>query len=180
MRVSCFIRDRNALIPFVGSPDIDSIYVISLLHNGTLEVHSLDTLQIVQVLHLPSINFFPRSLAPLAFPFDVVSAKGLAKVETITLPLLPRLSTSASPATPTRPRIQRRESIKKNRSISCKTLLVGKNSIAAIVPLTLVAQLDALIETDRLTHALELATRIEQSGTSSSATVSLQFLVISL
>jgi hypothetical protein len=48
--------------------------------------------------------------------------------------------------------------------LSTRTLVVGKNSVYAICPLTLVAQADALLDKDRVDDAVGLAEQIDVDG----------------
>lgn len=161
-----FAKDTDACF----ASDVDAIHVTALLHNNTIEIHSLHTLEIVQVLHIAASSFLPRSLARLARPFDIGSSTNASKVDIISLPLLPPPSSPSSAMTdlfrtPTRSRSYRCHSLvpaaARKVPMLSKTFLLGKNAVYALAPLTLVAQVDALLEKDRYREALDLAARIE-------------------
>lgn len=138
--------------------------MVALLYNNTIEIHSLATLSLVQVLQLPTTTI-PRSLARVASGIDIGHDREGSKSDLVSLPLWPR----------DEPRDEYRTPTKRRNPISppaagipgpgplTKVLLVGKNSLHAVAPLTLVAQLEALLERDRLPDALDLAGQVERS-----------------
>ncbi|GAA6055225.1 hypothetical protein JCM3770_000723 [Rhodotorula araucariae] len=168
---------------------IDSQYSIALLHNNTIEIHSIHTQEIVQVVTLPSstssappspLSFQPRSLLRSALGLELGSATGAHKIEPVTAALLPSLPASTSPPeTPTK-RKSSRASISSAASLSgtitrsgenapgkralTRVLVVGRNGLYALSPLTLVVQADALIDKGREDDALALADNFAKSA----------------
>jgi hypothetical protein len=145
-----------------------------LLHNNTIEIHSIHTQEIVQVIHLPSssspLALQPRSLVYSWTGLDLGSATGAIKLESTSVPLLPSPSAPSWPTTPTkagRMSISAKdEGVKgKGKGTATRTLIVGKNSLYGLTPLTLVVQADALMEKGRVEDALALADQLEKSGT---------------
>lgn len=174
---------------------VDNQYTLALLFNHTIEVHNLHTQEIVQVLQLPrapspssppsslssSIAFQPRALIRVwGAGLDLGPAGGgIDKIDlvdiTISSTKLP-LSTVFDPKNPPRTPTKRtrgdevtlysggeKETKKKMRA---RVLLVGKNGLHAIAPLTLVVQADALIEKGRVEEAVKLADHVVSSSSS--------------
>ncbi|ORY74073.1 hypothetical protein BCR35DRAFT_293491 [Leucosporidium creatinivorum] len=154
---------------------VDPLYSIALLHNNTIEIHSLHTQEIVQVVSLPTssspLALQPRSLFYSHSGIDLGSATGGNKVELVSVPLLP----SSVPAWPTTPTRRHRSSMSsssgmgqqdkgKGKGTAIKTLVIGKNSLYALTPLTLVVQADALMEKGRVEEALAMADQVEKAG----------------
>ncbi|GAA5956387.1 hypothetical protein JCM21900_000171 [Sporobolomyces salmonicolor] len=158
---------------------VDSQYSIALLHNNTVEIHSIHTQEIVQVVTLPvsssPFSFQPRSLVRSSSGLELGNATGANKVELISLPLLPQ-SHSQPPHTPTK-RSSRtsisslftRDEKGKAKGTTTKTLVVGRNGLYALTPLTLVVQADALIDKGRLDDALALADNFAKSASEGAA-----------
>ncbi|GAA5872000.1 hypothetical protein JCM1840_004768 [Sporobolomyces johnsonii] len=153
---------------------VDSQYSIALLYNNTVEIHSIHTQEIVQVVTLPvsssPFSFQPRSLVRSSSGLELGNATGANKVELISLPLLPQTH-SQSPHTPTKR--SSRTSISSSlirgdkgnvKGTTTKTLVVGRNSLYALTPLTLVVQADALIDKGRVDDALALADNFAKSA----------------
>lgn len=86
-------------------------------------------------------------------------------MQSTSVSLLPRAD-DEQPRTPSRRSISHSASpsISKDARTLAKTLVVGKNGLYALVPLTFVAQAEALIAKDRLQDALQLAGQIESAG----------------
>ncbi|KAM0786374.1 hypothetical protein ACM66B_001842 [Microbotryomycetes sp. NB124-2] len=147
----------------------DPQYSIALLHNNTIEVHSLHNQVIAQVVQLPSAPspsaLQPRSLVYSWSGLDLGVATGAYKTDLVSLPLLPPPAPSPSP--PSTPKKgSHRHSVSSmslktiergTKGISTRTMIVGRNSLFALTPLTLVAQADALFDKGRVEDALELA-----------------------
>ncbi|KAK4050303.1 hypothetical protein OIV83_003624 [Microbotryomycetes sp. JL201] len=148
---------------------VDPVYSIALLHNNTIEVHSLKTQAIAQVVQLPNSPapsaLQPRSLAYSWSGLDLGVATGAYKTETVMMPLLPRPATPPSaPATPKKG--SHRQSVSSmslrtaesgSKGTATRTIVVGRNSLFALTPMTLVAQADALFDKGRAEEALDLA-----------------------
>lgn len=163
---------------------VDPLYSIALLHNNTIEIHSLHTQEIVQVVSLPTssspLALQPRSLFYSHSGIDLGSATGANKVELVSAPLLP---SSVLPPWPTTPTRRHRSSMSsssgrgqqdkgKGKGTATKTLVIGKNSLYGLTPLTLVVQADALMEKGRVEEALAMADQVEKAGSGGVATVS--------
>ncbi|KAI5477112.1 TGF beta receptor associated protein [Pseudohyphozyma bogoriensis] len=147
---------------------VDMPYAAALLFNDTIEIHSVNTQEIVQVIQLPKSSpsspfaLQPRSLIRSWEGLELGAATGGTKTDVISLPLLP---STDGPRTPTR----RREASDassvskakgKGKATAARTILVGKNSVHALTPLTLVVQADALMEKGRFEEALSLADQL--------------------
>lgn len=161
--------------------------MIGLLHNNTIEIHSIDTLEIVQVIPLPisssgSIySLQPRSIIRSWIGVDLVG-EGSDKIEWIDVPLFgPNLPSSAlgrfstpprkslssfiSPSSSTGKQLEQKGKAPIRKCTKARTLLVGKNSLSALAPWSLIAQTDALFSKGREADAMSLARQIEKSET---------------
>uniref|UniRef100_A0A0K3C490 BY PROTMAP: gi/472583522/gb/EMS21155.1/ TGF beta receptor associated protein [Rhodosporidium toruloides NP11] gi/647396884/emb/CDR39543.1/ RHTO0S04e06238g1_1 [Rhodosporidium toruloides] n=1 Tax=Rhodotorula toruloides TaxID=5286 RepID=A0A0K3C490_RHOTO len=169
---------------------VDSQYSIALLYNNTIEIHSIHTQEIVQVVQLPSsspaaspspLDFQPRSLFRSALGLELGAATGAQKIEPVDVPLLPSSpAKSDPPRTPTKRASRASISSASIRSgISGATgssedrpgkrtltrvLVVGRNGLYSLSPLTLVVQADALIDKGRDADALALADNFAKSA----------------
>lgn len=145
------------------SLSVDGPYVVGLLHNHTVEIHSLQTLEIVQLVQLPNAaspaSLQPRSLARSWEGLEIGESAGGAKSDLITVPLLGGGGYFDAPP----PRTPSRNAADKKAGAT-RTLILGKNSIYALTPLTLIVQADALMDTGRAEDALTLAEGIERSS----------------
>lgn len=154
---------------------VDPVYSIALLHNNTVEIHSLATQVITQVVSLPTssspLALQPRSLLYSWPGLDLGYATGVYKTELVALPLLAPPPSSSVPSTPTKATHRASVSSASLRALdnrgtkgtSTRTFVVGKNSLYALTPLTLVVQADALIDKGRMDDALELVKQAERS-----------------
>lgn len=147
----------------------DGAYAIALLHNHTVEVHSLHTLEIVQLVQLPNAGA-PASLQPKALARSWEGVRlgpkaGQAKSDLVTVPLL---GGSGGYFEPDVQRIPSKRPADPNASAT-RTLILGKNSLYALAPLTLIVQADALLDNGRAEEALSLAEGIERSSTDGAA-----------
>ncbi|KAK9898088.1 hypothetical protein P389DRAFT_170226 [Cystobasidium minutum MCA 4210] len=192
---------------------VDYPYIVALLQNNTVEIHSIHTQEIIQVLQLSTISVTsslslpnlgdtlspspatkveriqPRSLinTTAGFPSRVIPlAKGDPSFAPLLIPQLGHMNslekveiklasdskrqdrqededTSVPPSTPkkgsalsaARPTPVRSAS-KYLSTVAAKTLLIGKDSVFALCPLTLVVQAEALIDNNRVEDALRL------------------------
>ncbi|GAA5972182.1 hypothetical protein JCM11641_002531 [Rhodosporidiobolus odoratus] len=112
---------------------VENQYAIALLHNSTIELHSLHTLEIAQVIQLPSsspssspTSFQPRALIKAWEGIEVGSATGSGKVELVSIPLLPFSTTTTTerttpPSTPTRRTRTHRPSLSSSSIRSSRT-----------------------------------------------------------
>ena len=142
-----------------------------------VEIHSIHTQEIVQLISLPvpsipnAFSLQPRSLVRSWTGLELGSATGANKVDQVFVPLLPSPSSSRSspysepPKTPTKsaPSVHSLDA-PVGKGTAARTLVVGKNSLYALAPLTLVVQADALIEKGRYEDALALARQMESLG----------------
>lgn len=151
--------------------------MIALLYNNTIEIHSYETQELVQLINLPILpepnSFQPRSLSRAWPGIDIGGSPTSEKTKMISIPLIPLFS-SAPPTPNPSPKLEKEE-----RQLA-RTLLLGKNSLYALVPLTLVAQAEALIEKDRLADALSLINQIESSGSNLSNSTELSYILLRL
>lgn len=174
---------------FVDSflPGVDFPYIAALLPNGTIEIHSLTTLEIVAVLACPEplrASYLSRSINGYLIP----SASGNQALQPVSVPLLPSPATAASPprkgqpsdevmkskaAQPAAtlgipPSLSRSTSARSTKSMAqgsftrSKTLILGSDAIQALLPSTLVSQIESLLDTARLDDAIELAAQAKQ------------------
>ncbi|GAA5906255.1 hypothetical protein JCM6882_006088 [Rhodosporidiobolus microsporus] len=177
---------------------VDSQYSIALLSNNTVEIHSLHSQEIVQVVTLPTSpspssssapsllsTFQPRALVKSWLGLELGSATGANKLEIVDVPLLPSSSSSAAgepPSTPPRRRSRShsrtsltpslRSSLRSptdasspsgpGRPTTTRILLQGRNGLFALTPLTLVVQVDALLERGREGDAERLVEEFEE------------------
>lgn len=158
--------------------------MIGLLHNNTIEIHSIETLEIVQVIPLPissSASIYslqPRSIIRSWTGVDLVG-EGNDKIEWVDVPLFgsnvpssaldrfstpPRktLSSLVSPP-PSRGNLEQKGKAPLRKGTKARTLLVGKNCLSVLAPWSLIAQTDALFSKGREADAVSLARQIEKS-----------------
>ncbi|SGZ31858.1 BQ5605_C042g12021 [Microbotryum silenes-dioicae] len=161
----------------VRSLVVDPSYAIALLHNNTVEIHSLRTQEIAQVVHLPTssspLGLQPRSLAYSWSGVDLGAASGANKYALVSTPLLPLATLASSrPSTSTRSKGRQTSmpsspaaNVKsRGRGSVTRTFIVGKNSLYALTPLTLAVQADALMDRGRVDDALALADQLEKGS----------------
>ncbi|BGP17675.1 hypothetical protein JCM10213v2_005713 [Rhodosporidiobolus nylandii] len=141
---------------------VDSQYSIALLVNNTIEVHSIHSQEIVQVVQPPFSSspssgissFQPRSLVKSWLGLELGAATGANKVEPVSVPLLALSASSAEPpSTPTR-----RRSRSNRLSISSASIRSGLTSTSSPF-----GDCDALIEKGREADAKSLADEFEKS-----------------
>ncbi|KAK4052008.1 hypothetical protein OIO90_004538 [Microbotryomycetes sp. JL221] len=154
---------------------VDPVYSIALLHNNTIEVHSLHNQVLAQVVQLPMstspLAIQPRSLVHSWSGLDLGITTGAYKTELVIAPLLPRPSSPSSvPSTPKKGSMSGLNPIRTidggATSTPTKTVVVGKNSLHALTPMTLVAQADALFDKGRVEEAVELANQADNGSKS--------------
>ncbi|GAA6019435.1 hypothetical protein JCM8202_001808 [Rhodotorula sphaerocarpa] len=164
---------------------VDGQYTIALLHNNSIEVHSIHTQEIVQVVMLaspsgPDASLAARSLHRSFMGLQIGAATGAHKVELVDVPLLPPSAatlSSGSPRTPTKRRSRASFSSSSIRSgVSRQTepgsekraltriLVSGRNGVFALSPMTLVVQADALLDKGRDADARTLAENFAKSA----------------
>lgn len=177
-------------LTFFFSAVVDSQYSIALLYNNTIEIHSIHTQEIVQVVQLSSssptssptpFDFQPRSLFRSALGLELGAATGAQKIEPVDVPLLPSSAArSEPPRTPTKRASRASISSASIRSgvsgLTCssddrpgkrtltRVLVIGRNGLYSLSPLTLVVQADALIDKGRDADALALADNFAKSA----------------
>lgn len=159
---------------------VDGQYTVALLYNNTIEVHSIHTQEITQVVTLsssqngPDTSFQPRHLYRSALGLQFGAATGAHKVDLVDVPLLPAASSSRRPSDPPHTPTKRSsrdsnssasvrstmsrgpEGVAEKRSLS-HILVTSRNGVYTLSPMTLVVQADALLDKDRDTDALALA-----------------------
>ncbi|GAA5852101.1 hypothetical protein JCM9279_005057 [Rhodotorula babjevae] len=188
---------------------IDGQYSVALLHNHTVEIHSIHSQEIVQVVQLSSMSSIPTSPSPpstststptssssalahsLAFePRALVrSSEGLEldgkatgrwKTEWVEVPLRAGAGAARSASSPPRTPTKRQAPSGSSSSsatpasaqragrgaprgpsasasaVSTRILVTGRNALYALSPLTLVVQVDALLERGRAEDARAL------------------------
>lgn len=166
-----------------------------MLYNNTIEIHSSITLEIVQVIPLPinsnpnsPYSLQPRSLIHSWSGLNLTSRNNASgegvnnKIDLVLVNLLndtnnvigkSNFNSINQMTTPTKSNQNRRKSEvaeaqnqKKKNQIKARTLVIGKNSLLALAPWTLVAQADALFDKGRGEDAIALAKQIEGADTS--------------
>lgn len=183
----------NLVAPFPGSAYavVDGQYTIALLHNNTIEVHSIHTQEIVQVVTLSSgldPSFTARNLYRSAVGLHFGAATGAHKVELVEIPLIPGISSSTAsstgpPRTPTKRKgrasissMSMRSGLSQHSQVSLRErqsltriLVTGRNGVYTLSPMTLVVQADALLEKGRDSDALTLAENYAKPVSTSAA-----------
>lgn len=164
-------------------------HVFALLLNGTIEVHALETAEIVQVVRLPEGLTDARGLFGVRAGVQVPAQKAARKVKKVTLPLYPDLTTTEVPRTPPHSMTSstRRSVLSPTSVVSSSldddddddvgsdettmvhTLVLGKDSVHALVPVSLVAQAEALMVRHRWSDAVLLARQHAASSSSSAS-----------
>lgn len=177
-------------------------YSLALLWNGTIEVHSLVNQEIVQVVTLNGIgngDMGWKSLVRVGSGggaggegrgLDLGSVSGRDKTELVQVSLSSsggggggrRNQTREPPSTPVRgggSTTKKARTIRTDPKNTTKALVVGKNSVYALSPLTLVVQADGLIEKGRVEEVVTLVEGYEKSHPSRGSPVCFFFLRIS-
>lgn len=154
--------------------------MIALLHNNTIEVHSYVTQELVQVIQMPAASpttqFEPRSLTRAWPGFDMGGSAGSSKTELVPIALLPHRSTR-----PSRPSVRSDRNVAptpRRSGAMAKTLVVGKSSLYALAPSTLISRAEALIERDRLPEALAIAGQVEEAGSTARTNLELRYVFL--
>lgn len=166
---------------------VDGQYTVALLYNNTIEVHSIHTQEITQVVTLSPANepaetpFQPRHLYRSALGLQFGAATGAHKVDLVDVALLPAPTSAIAPRsdlprTPTKRTSRLSVSSASVRStVSCgaedaaekrsqsRILVTSRNGVYALSPMTLVVQADALLDKGRDTDALALADNYAKS-----------------
>ncbi|GAA5933539.1 uncharacterized protein JCM15063_001342 [Sporobolomyces koalae] len=156
---------------------VDQQYSIALLWNNTIEIHSLLTQEIVQVVTLPQDNVGIKTLIRAHQDgIEVSHATGASKVELVQIPLSQNSASNAKEP-PTTPPSKRRDPDRRSRVTPSKTqttklkttriLVIARNSLYALTPLTLVVQADALLDKGRVEDCLQLVQQVEQASIAS-------------
>ncbi|KAH7098333.1 hypothetical protein BKA62DRAFT_713277 [Auriculariales sp. MPI-PUGE-AT-0066] len=145
---------------------VDSPYVAALMPNRSIEVHSLETLAVVQVIPPtegasvflePRIIFgSPHFLAP--------SSQRIEKLGIVSLPIIPRNEAATKddskaaktsgltpPPTPSKPGSTEASNIPRSPMHTRSSVLaLGSNGLQTLVPTTLISQAESLLENNRL------------------------------
>ncbi|KAG9037771.1 hypothetical protein FRB95_004057 [Tulasnella sp. JGI-2019a] len=168
---------------------VDYPYIAALLPNDTIEIHSLATLTIVAVLPCP-FSLHTSQLSRNVAGYLIPSARGNQALQSVPVPLLPSTLTArptsshensqlAVPGADNKHSIQqpvlsRSASAMSNRSSTTaasfarsKTLVFGPHAVQALLPSTLVSQIESLLDAARLDDAMELAAQSALPGTDS-------------
>lgn len=136
---------------------VDETHVLALLFNGTIEIHSLETQELLQTIELPT-GLEPRTLSSTKFGLSLPgksfdSDLGLIKLS---------LSSShpqelSSPSTPTIPHY-RSQSYQSNELAACRSslLLVGRDSVHALCTKPFLTKVESHISSLRWDDALRL------------------------
>ncbi|MBW0501097.1 hypothetical protein O181_040812 [Austropuccinia psidii MF-1] len=131
---------------------VDLHHVMALLFNGTVEIHLLATQELVQVISLPA-GLDPRSLAPTKFGLSIPRDLCTSQVAFVAVPLAPHsLGLPTSPSS--------RGSIADGSTLTetySRTLLVGRDSLHALVTRPFLAEIEYLIEHNCWDEALRVA-----------------------
>ncbi|EGG05431.1 uncharacterized protein MELLADRAFT_88075 [Melampsora larici-populina 98AG31] len=139
------------------SISVDETHVLALLFNGTIEIHSLETQELLQTIELP-IGLEPRTLSSTKFGLSLPGKSFDSDFELIKS----RFSSNqpqdlSSPTTPTIPH-HRNSSYKSNEVPACQSslLLVGRDSVHALCTKPFLTQVESLISSLRWDDALRL------------------------
>ncbi|KIO24147.1 hypothetical protein M407DRAFT_15469 [Tulasnella calospora MUT 4182] len=153
---------------------IDYPYVVALLPNGTIEIHSIVTLSIVAILSCPT-TLQPCLLSSSAGGYLVPSLQRNNAIKPTVIPLLnppPATPTKSRPAqdptsppggsgltppsTPTPQPGLNRSSISEASYTRSGTLVAGLRGMQSLLPSTLGSQIDSLLESNRVEDAVGL------------------------
>ncbi|EJC97726.1 uncharacterized protein FOMMEDRAFT_162532 [Fomitiporia mediterranea MF3/22] len=130
---------------------MDYPYVAALLPNHTIEIHSIETQVVVQVIPDSSASE-ARAIVPSHTGFLVPSTQRTDKLKLVTIRLDSALSdidvNSLPPSkSSSRPPLFPRSNV----------LVLSENSIQALLPSTLISQAEALLESHRIDDVVDLA-----------------------
>ncbi|GAA6016850.1 hypothetical protein JCM11491_001827 [Sporobolomyces phaffii] len=157
-------------------------YSIALLWNATIEIHGLSSQELRQVVQLPStaiggaMHDFGRSATSWRGMLSVTGGIHLGHDQRTRFVQIPLLgggggTTSTVPSTPTKSVPRKRVAVggadpedDEGRTLTKTLVVVGKNSLYGLVPLTKLVQADTFIEQGRVTECLDL---VRGSGPSS-------------
>ena len=132
---------------------------MALLPDESIEIHSIETQAIVQVIPGPSTPTpgGVHTLVPAPNAFFVPSAQRTEKLRLVPVPL--SSTSSSSPPSPTSPSSPSSPALKPIPMTfeQSNILLISDNSIQALLPATLLSQADALLESRRVEDAIDLA-----------------------
>lgn len=139
---------------------MDDDHAVALLWNDTIEIHSLVTQELVQLIQLTDLTsspLHPKSLISChtSGGLDLGgSFNGMNKLEIVHVGLR-RARVGKAPMTPVKNSRSTKEK-KRNAGGGTRTLLVGRNCLWALSPLTVVKKADALLEKGRGEECLKL------------------------
>ncbi|KAH8108778.1 hypothetical protein DFH11DRAFT_1710480 [Phellopilus nigrolimitatus] len=131
---------------------LDYPYVAALLPNRTIEIHSIESQAIVQVISAPNASE-PRVLAPSHTGYLVPSTQRTEKLRLVNIRLddkpsdssllPPSLPSDTQPKPPLFPR--------------SNVLVLSEHSVQALLPSTLILQAESLLESHRIDDVVDLA-----------------------
>ena len=140
---------------------MDYPYLVALLPNKTIEIHSLESQAVVQVLPAPIVDtvFQPQSLISSSGGFLVPSTERTQKLAPVPVPLLPLDKSDEANSARISALLKRESSPAPLRPVFpvSNVLILAPNSIRSILASTLIAQADALLEGHRLRETADLA-----------------------
>lgn len=152
---------------------VDYPYVVALLRNNSIEVHSLHTQEIVQVLRVEE-GLDARTLSAVIGGnggntgfggLKIGAAAGEAKIRQIPFRFFepssvsldePRMRSLASSNS-----ISSAKSSRGEEATTTRTVVICRNALLCLTPLTLVAQAEAFMVSNRVVDAVNLARQVD-------------------
>ncbi|KAI5122616.1 hypothetical protein M0805_008706 [Coniferiporia weirii] len=130
---------------------VDYPYVAALLSNRTIEIHSIETQAIVQVIPAPTASE-PFALLPSHAGYFVPTTQKTSKLKLVTVRLDNELPVSDFPPAPPLKMPPRLPLPPRSNA-----LILSGNSIQAMTPSTLISQAESLLESHRIDDVIDLA-----------------------
>ncbi|THH03162.1 hypothetical protein EW145_g6477 [Phellinidium pouzarii] len=146
---------------------LDYPYIAALLSNRTIEIHSIETQAVVQVISAPSTSE-PRIILPSHAGYMVPSMQKTNKLRLVTFRLDDGIAGDQSPPPPPLP--LPKSSSRPPLFPRSNTLVLSNNSVQALLPSTVISQAESLLESHRIDDAVELADQNQRKLLGSSIT----------
>ncbi|KAG0147449.1 hypothetical protein CROQUDRAFT_670582 [Cronartium quercuum f. sp. fusiforme G11] len=147
---------------------VDATHVLALLFNGTIEVHALESQELIQVITL-SPGLDARMLSPAKFSLAVPGQSFLGRLQPLKICLFSPDHASAPPDSPRTPPMNRSagsRSIDRHRPLASQSavLLVGRDSVHALCTKSMLTEVECLMASNRWDDALHFTESAVAAG----------------
>jgi len=152
------------------STAVDHEYVIALLHNRTIEFHRITNQSLVHLIHLPEsipdprslLSVFPRNLTVPSSPSPTFSSCQLIDFPLHNAEVPTKLG--SRPSTPPPQSNIEEPLIPGSIPITCRHLLISRNSVASLQPISLLERVEHAIQHARFRKAISMVMALPTSS----------------